>query len=374
MSCSNCFSGCVEITSDKCVRYTGEDISELGISNGDSLLSVEQKIIQYLVSALDGTGIEPNVSPSVLCDIIQSNLPAVGPFTLNDYLTGLIKALCEIDDKVTTLENENPNTEYTLECLTVSDNTNTHDVLQAVITKLCAVETDLDSFISLVDATYVKISDINTYIANYLSTDPSANLISNRMAPYAITAYAGPLTNFDASGAGVGNWNKIYLCNGNNGTLDLRGRVLVGATAGMGGGTMSSAVDPAVSGNPAYTLGSTTGDNSVVLTEGQIPSHSHIATTTAVLSPDTHSHLMVSLGSANTTDPPTATNQVRQSYSTGGNLGYAMRGTSDAATRGLTGEVTQTVSVSVSNADTGGNQGHQNYQPGTGVYYIIYIP
>jgi len=23
---------------------------------------------------------------------------------------------------------------------------------------------------------------------------------------------------------------------------------------------------------------------------------------------------------------------------------------------------------------TGGNQGHDNYQPGTGVYYIIYIP
>ena len=366
MSCSNCFSGCVEITSDKCVRYTGEDISELGISNGDSLLSVEQKIIQYLVSALDGTGIEPNVSPSVLCDIIQSNLPAVGPFTLNDYLTGLIKALCEIDDKVTTLENENPNTEYTLECLTVSDNTNTHDVLQAVITKLCAVETDLDSFISLEDATYVKISDINTYIANYLSTDPSANLISNRMAPYAITAYAGPLTNFDASGAGVGDWDKIYLCNGNNGTLDLRGRVLVGATAGMGGGTMSSAVDPAFSGNPAYTLGSTTGDNSVVLTEGQIPSHTH---SNEVTDPG-HSHEFNTSSNYSTRDNADNGN-IR--YLAGDNTGEQLHNAQSL----LNNEEylnNSEAGITVTVNSTGGSQGHQNYQPGTGVYYIIYIP
>ena len=362
MSCSNCFSGCVEITSDKCVRYTGEDISELGISNGDPLLSVEQKIIQYLVSVLDGTGIEPDVSPSVLCDIIQSNLPAVGPFTLNDYLTGLIKGLCEVDEKITTLENENPNTEYTLGCLTVSDNTNTHDVLQAVITKLCAVDSELDSFINIVDATYVKISDINTYIANYLATDTSAALISNRMAPYSITAYAGPLINFDASGAGVGNWEKIYLCNGNNGTLDLRGRVLVGATAGMGGGTMSSAVDPAVSGNPAYTLGSTTGDNSVVLTEGQIPSHTHSVTDPG------HSH-----------DFNTSSNYSTRDNADNGDIRYLSGEQTGVQLHNAQSQLNNENYLNDSESGitvtpTGGNQEHQNYQPGTGVYYIIYIP
>jgi len=40
MSCQNCFNGCVEITSDKCVRYKGEDFPILGISTGDTLLSV----------------------------------------------------------------------------------------------------------------------------------------------------------------------------------------------------------------------------------------------------------------------------------------------------------------------------------------------
>jgi len=30
--------------------------------------------------------------------------------------------------------------------------------------------------------------------------------------------------------------------------------------------------------------------------------------------------------------------------------------------------------ISVTIDPTGGNQAHQNYQPGIGVYYIIYIP
>lgn len=359
MHCQNCFNGCTEITSDKCVRYTGENISQLGISNGDTLLSVEQKITQYLISTLNGTGILPNVSPSVLCDIIQSNLPAVGPFTLNEYLTGLIKALCEIDDKVTTLENKNPNTKYTLECLTVSDDTNTHDVLQAVITKLCAVDTDLDSFISLVDSTYVKIADINTYISNYLSSQPSQTLISNKMVPYTVVGYTGPLSNFDSSGSGIGDWDKIYLCNGDNGTPDLRGRVLVGVTSGMGGGSMSSDVDPAVSGNPNYTLNSNFGTNQVGLTIGQIPSHTHLATVTNNVNDPGHNHTANS--DAGSTDAPNGQNFRREDNDTG-------TLSTNSNTTGIT------VDTIVQNSNTGGNEPHLNYQPGTGIYYIVYIP
>jgi len=366
MSCSNCFNGCVEITSDKCVRYTGENIPELGINTGDSLLSVEQKITQYLISTLDGSGIEPNVSASVICDIIQSNLPLVGPFTLNDYLTGLIKALCEIDDKVTILEEQNPNTEYTLGCLSVSDNTNTHDVLQAVITKLCSIDSDLDSFINFVDATYVKISDINTYIANYLATDPAASLLRNRMVPFSITAYAGPLSNFNASGAGIGDWDKIYLCNGENGTPDLRGRVLVGTTTGMGGGSLPSAVDPAVAGNPNYTLGTTFGDNSVVLTEGQMPSHMHSNTVTD----PGHSHDFNTSSEYSTRDNADNGN-IR--YLSGDQTGQQLHNAQSQLNNEeyLNNSETE---ISVTIDPTGGNQAHQNYQPGIGVYYIIYIP
>jgi microcystin-dependent protein len=357
MSCSNCFNGCSEIQSDKCVRYTGENISELNINTGDSLLSVEQKIINFLISTLNGEGINPIVPESEICEIVQSNLPVVGPFTLNDYLTGLVKALCEIDDKITTLEEENPNTEYTLGCLTVSDNTNTHDVLQAAITKICAINTELTTLVGVINSTYVKISDINTYIENYLSTDPNANLISNRMVPFSIVPYAGSLSNFDASGAGIGNWNRIFLCNGNNGTPDLRGRVLVTTTTGMGGGALANAVDPAQPGNPDYTLGVTVGSNSVTLTEGQIPSHTHTATVST--EPD-HTHgfeYPVSVADGGGDDD--------NRLSTSNNISSIDINETEPA-----GEHTHSVTIN----STGGNQAHPNYQPGYGIYHIIYIP
>lgn len=51
MSCGGCFTGCVNVTSDKCVKYTGENIPELGIETNDSLSRVLELITDYL---LDG--------------------------------------------------------------------------------------------------------------------------------------------------------------------------------------------------------------------------------------------------------------------------------------------------------------------------------
>ena len=50
------------------------------------------------------------------------------------------------------------------------------------------------------------------------------------------------------------------LCDGSNGTPDLRNRFIVGAGS-------------------TYSVGNTGGSNSVTLTEGQIPSHAHSGTT-----------------------------------------------------------------------------------------------
>ena len=61
MSCSNCFNGCVETTSDKCVKYTGIDVPILGIKKGDSLSYVEQALIEFLTSTLDGSGIKLDI-------------------------------------------------------------------------------------------------------------------------------------------------------------------------------------------------------------------------------------------------------------------------------------------------------------------------
>ena len=60
-NCSNCYNGCTEIVSDRCVKYTGIDVPVLGIQTGDSLSFVEQALITFLTSTLDGTGIYPIV-------------------------------------------------------------------------------------------------------------------------------------------------------------------------------------------------------------------------------------------------------------------------------------------------------------------------
>jgi microcystin-dependent protein len=382
-NCSNCYNGCTEITSDKCVKYTGVDVPVLGIKNGDSLSFVEQALITYLSSTLDGTGIFPIIPPSVICPTVQANLDDCNPLSLNNYLEAIIESLCEIEQTIGVIQEEVPTDPYILRCLSVpgitddpnATSTDTQAVIQAVIDKVCEVEQSLNNFITFVENTYVAISDINTYIENYINNDPSQTLISNRMVPFSATPYFGSLNNFDGGGAGIGDWDRIFLCNGANGTPDLRGRVVVASTTGMpGGGGLDPAVVPILGQVPEWSLGTTGGEYRVTLDAAQIPAHTHASTVTSTLSPATHSHKMVSLGTANTQDPVQTDQQIRQAFSTGGNLGYAMRGTSSPATNGLTSEVTQTLNVGVSNASTGGGQSHANWQPGYGAYYIIYIP
>ena len=51
MSCGGCFTGCVNVISGQCIKYTGENIPELGIETNDSLSRVLELITDYL---LDG--------------------------------------------------------------------------------------------------------------------------------------------------------------------------------------------------------------------------------------------------------------------------------------------------------------------------------
>ena len=84
MSCSTCppeacFNGCVDITADACVRYTGSDSVALGISTGDSLLTVENILIEKVVSFLDGTGIDITINPLYYCTLVSQYLPVGTP-------------------------------------------------------------------------------------------------------------------------------------------------------------------------------------------------------------------------------------------------------------------------------------------------------
>lgn len=372
MSCSNCFNGCAEITSDKCVKYTGTDIPALGISYGDTLLHVEEQLAKFIISTLDGTGIVIDVPQSVICDLIKKHLPTCPSYQLDELIITLIKAICDLQEQVTAIKADITalNADYTIGCLNgVTSSSDTHQIVQAIITKLCSLDTGLTALILNVNTNYVKIADINTYIANYLAVNTPANKAYTKMVPYVAMPYFGQLSNYPATGdalsltgAGVGYWEKVYLCNGLNFTPDLRGRSTVGTTDGtMGGPTMDSEVIPSAF-NPNYSLGTKRGSNSVTLTTAQIPAHNHSAANSATGITRTIT------GTSSQSDAPNGSPVYPTFNSTIGVGGVPFTNPS-GLTVTLT-DPTHTHTIS----DTGGGQPHSNNQPMMGAYYIIYIP
>jgi microcystin-dependent protein len=386
MSCTNCFNGCSEITSDKCVKYTGADIPTLGIQNGDTLQFVEQTLAEFLINALNGSGIKPNIDPTIICNAVSVNLPTCGEFTIVDLISGLIKSVCdlqeEIDLIIVDVEEINAalailNAPYTVPpCIDGEvDNTSTHDVLQALLDNFCALVISLPE-------TYVALNGpggIQDIITQALEDE---GLIGNgstkqytKMIPYVAYPWFAPLSyvtgKFDINGAGITGleFENVYFCNGNFPNVpDLRGRVLAGATTGMAGGPFNAAVDPNTVGNPNYLVNpsfTTTGVNFVTLQKSEMPQHFH--TNTAVSIAVAHDH-----------DSMLFSPSLRAISSLGTGINASGRGvnSNDPSSQKTikTSEEVVDVNTTVTIDPEGQNQAHTNTQPTIGCYYIMYIP
>jgi microcystin-dependent protein len=354
MSCTNCFNGCAETISDQCVKYTGDNIPLLEISKGDSLANVESKIADYLLLALDGSGIVPYIAPNSLCALVSGFLPTSGTISLNNVIDAVIKSLCSLKAEVTAASNAITalNADYTIGCLSgVTISSDTHEMLQAAITKICAVNQSLTVLALDLTTNYVKKEEIDDYIQAYLGSIGTSTLINLKMVPYSVLEYYGPLNNFDVTGKGLGDWDKVYLCNGLNSTPDKRGRVAVGVTTGMGGGPFQSQVNPAIEGNPSYTLNNIAGSNTIVLSVNQMPNHTHIGT---IAEAGEHNHSFI--------------NYI-QSGSNSGSGGEAA-GYFQTTNTGNAGIHTH----NITNSAIGGGSAHSNVQPGIGCYFIQYRP
>lgn len=376
MSCNNCFNGCAETISDQCVKYTGINVPALGISTGDNLLAVENAIVNFLVPAINGTGIKPIIDPNIICDIVKSYLPACTTctgFTLNEILTAIVKTVCDLQTQIDVIDAtlDILNAPYKVGCLSgVTTSSETHDVLQETIDNLCSLNSAFSILVAQLAATNVTIFNVDSYITTYLAGSPLTTLASSRMVPYAPIPYFGPLSNypsagdsFSLSGVGSGYWDKVYLCNGANpGVPDLRGWTLVGVTTGMGGGTLSSIVDPAVNpDNPVYTItgpDSLNGSTTVTLGIGEIPNHTHPNTIETIVDFNDPGHFHNIQGGASGDGHPKVDN------------GLGVTGNTDVKQTGITIDVT----TSITNAGMGGGGAHSNVQPSKGCYYIIYIP
>ena len=366
MACTDCYNGCVETVSDTCIKYTGVSIPLLEIVRGDSLLIVENKLSTFLLSALDGTGIVPYINPASLCALISSFLPVSGTISLVNIVDALNKSICSLqtqitatNENITTISNilTTLNANYTIGCLTgVTASSDTHDIVQAAITKLCSVSSDLDALTLNVSTNYISISNIDSYIAAYLAAHPSSTYEYSKMVPNTAIPYFGSLSYFDGTGKGTGTWDKIYLCNGNNSTPDMRGRVPVGTTTQMLGGVFDAQVNPGISGNPEYTIGTKGGTNNIVLDVTQIPSHTHTAVTTIIDPGHSHTTAIGGYEDANTSGNT-------RTWIQSGNT------TTLPTNMAVTG-----ITASVVNTPIGQDLSHSNIQPVLATHYIIYIP
>ena len=357
----DCYNGCVQTTTDQCVRYTGNEAPVLGIATGDPLLTVEQALIDYVISFLNGTGIIITVNPAYYCELVSQYLGENDP-SAAELFGALVRAACDLQTQIDTIDGTlaTLNANYTIDCLEgVTASSDTHDVLQAVINKVCATSLALDALALDVDTNYVKLADLNSLIEAYISGTGGSIQNYTKMVPYTAVEYYGPLTNFDGTGAGINalGWDKIYLCNGLNSTPDKRGRVAVGAIVDVPGGPLNVAVDPIYTGNPLYEVYDVLGANTVALATSNIPSHTHVATATSTVTDPGHSHFISYLDKGN---PGDGTSTIDVS-------GPSTVTTSTALTN-------ITVSTAVSNSYIGDGVAHANIQPVLACYYIMYIP
>ena len=192
-NCTNCYNGCTEIVSDRCVKYTGIDIPTLGIQTGDTLSFVEQALISFLLSTLNGTGIKIDIDSIDVCNLVQKYLPTCGDFTIVDISKALIQAACDLQEQVDVIVEELAvlNADYTIGCLTgVTASSDTHAIVQAVITELCTLRDEFDQLVINLPFTYVALDDLDDLIQAYLNSS-SNSAISSKMVPYAVLPYFG---------------------------------------------------------------------------------------------------------------------------------------------------------------------------------------
>lgn len=341
--CKDCFNGCDPKVSDKCVQYTNPDNSVLGICQGDSLSKVETQMITALVNVMNATGI--TLASLTSCDFVDGNKPTQD-LKVSTLIQALVTGQCTLKSLYDALAAQvGVNLIFDSSCLTLPTNPTTSDIIKAIGNQLCA----LSKQVADVAADYVKASQLNDLIAQYLSSQSGSTVQQNtKMIPYAAYAYYGSLSNFDNTGAGLSSagFSKVYLCNGLNGTPDKRGRVGVGAIVSVPGGAIDTAVDPTVSGNPNYNLKDKSGVNFVNLDITQIPSHSHS------VNDNGHSHNIKANNGWNGNKFISSSTDTNPAYT----------GSTDNAVTGITIN------------PTGGGQQHTNIQPSIAEYYIMYIP
>lgn len=277
MPCKDCYNGCPEIVSDQCVKYTGPDIELFGICSGDTISLVLADIIDKIEDILQGKGI-------TLADITFANASwLAGLFGTKDKsLQNLFQLLIDSQQTLKDLyESIKPvAATFNTGCLTGLPANPTRDqIVQNILNKLCEINT----VITALPSVYVKISDLSTKVKEIINTGTNGQpkQFKDFAIPYTAYPYHGSLSVFDNTGAGLksAGFERIFICNGLNGTPDYRGRSPIGAVRNVPGPTPDNTVNPAhplnAKGDVNYSAGQKYGANWHKLTVQEMPNHTH---------------------------------------------------------------------------------------------------
>jgi hypothetical protein len=292
---------CVEPVSSNCVLYKGDPVPALGICTGDTITEVEKAIIDKLLLMLEGTGITlPNVTLEN-CPYLNV-LFANKDKTISNLIQLLVDSECNLKtliDQINAKINQTGNNFlFDLKCIPTPSESTIDSIVQAIINSHCLLKGEVDALKNNSGSSTI-INQIVNSILNDLITGPTGvkKTVTGGVPHYellgmvpigAIVIYDGPLSNFDSSGKGlpnteVANWQ---ICNGNLGARDFRGIVPVGAIQGVGGGTLSSNVDP-VANNDAtmnYSPKDRGGATKTILTKDHLPNYPMTTTDVKVYS------------------------------------------------------------------------------------------
>lgn len=368
---SNCNNYFEKKTPDTAITYTGPAIPSLGICTGDILSEIEAVLLQKIIDYSTGVGISIPSIDLTTCALFSSDLICCNTCTdLHCLMQAYLTAICTLYGDFTTLQTEVTallNGPYNTACLTLGANPTLTQIIQELILEFCSLVqtvTTLSSTVTNLSSTLT--TTIGTYLASHITSQQGPNVLNvtgtgasttfnlRGFTPIGgIMPYAGPLAGkFDSTGLGLTN-NDVYgyaLCNGNNGTVDLREQFIVGVGHGVMGGTNNG---PSNISNLNYGLNAITGEAFHTLITAEIPSFSFTGTTS---------------GSTATT---TVGQQIGFQTAGTGNNGILYPPFSYPSDTQPLVTVTTTIPPQTITGTTGGSSSkHNNVPPATALYYI----
>lgn len=238
---------------DTQVKYTGPNISALGICTGDFLSEVEAVMLQKILDYATGVGISiPSIDLTTCDAFINCTTTCCSTCTDLPCLLECYKnTICTIWGDVETLKDEINtllNGPYNATCLTgITTTSPLNVIIQELITEFCSLKTAFNVLNTSVSGFITGInSTIGTFLGTHLGSCQGPSVLNltgsgattqfnlKGFVPIGgIIPWAGDTVGkFNSTGLGISgtDWCGWAICNGQNNTPNMLGLVPVMAT------------------------------------------------------------------------------------------------------------------------------------------------